>query len=135
MWFYSETFLFLLAGTCMGAMLATLGAIGYFFLALFGKEESAGEVRVGKFLTIKGASLILTSVCGVALMGGCVYAWIAMRTSDQEMADDDTWWPHAESLGYVESGGYWEEDLMWETLGDDDSADVFDINDLYLEGP
>jgi hypothetical protein len=99
---YSEDFLFMVLGTCLGAILAALGGIGCFLLALFGKDESTGEVRVGKFLNVKGVSLIMMSICGVALMGVCVFAWFKMRSHDGEMVsveswDDDTWW--AEDVG------------------------------------
>jgi len=104
----------------MGAGLAALGGIGVFLLALFDKDDQVGEVRFGKFFSVKGVSLILMSVCGVALMGGCVYAWLSMETSGA--VDDDDYWM-MEELGYVEA---WEEDAMWgevETyLDDDDSA-------------
>jgi len=127
MW-YSETFIFLLAGTCMGATLTFLGALGCFLLAIFGKDESVGEVKIGKFFSVKGVSLIMVSVCGVALMGVCVYAWIQTRgdSRDDFLLDDmgyyDTPWEWEEDAHYPPTEG----DAMWaESLGyfdDDDSA-------------
>tara|TARA_Y100000310_G_scaffold145382_1_gene144729 strand:- start:1224 stop:1361 length:138 start_codon:yes stop_codon:yes gene_type:complete len=39
--------------------------ISCFVLTMMGKDESTGEVRIGKFATVKGVFLILLSVCGV----------------------------------------------------------------------
>lgn len=128
MW-YSENFIFLLAAACMGAGMATLSGIGCFVLALFGKEESIGEVKVGKFFNVKGVSLIMLGVCGVALMGGSVYAWVKINGSPGAAADAFEYdWGYVESLGYMDEADEWYEEGgvevegLWPMAGDDDSA-------------
>ena len=127
MWFYSEDFIFLLAGSCMGLVMALAGGIGCFLLAFFGKDESVGEVRVGKVFNVKGVSLIMLSICGVGLMGACVYTWGQTRqASDAELDladyEDYDWGYDMMEDGEWEEGPWPEEEFVWD---DDDSADGF----------
>ena len=105
MWWYSESFVFLLAGTGMGCVMACLSAIGCFLLALFNKDEAVGEVRIGKVFNVKGVSLIMLGVCGVFLMIVCVYTWGKMHLgSDDDPATlEDYDWGY--ELGYLETEG------------------------------
>lgn len=114
MW-YSETFIFLLVGTLLGALMAILGAVGCFILALLNRDEAVGEVKVGKILNIKGVSLILMSLCGVALMGYCVQAWVKTHRPEAATATEDM----LDELGYFDDWDEWNG--VWE---DDDSEFV-----------
>tara|TARA_Y100000310_G_scaffold267842_1_gene280130 strand:+ start:138 stop:716 length:579 start_codon:yes stop_codon:yes gene_type:complete len=129
---YSETFIFLLAGSCMGAAMAILGAIGCFLLALFGKDEAVGEVRVGKIFNVKGVSLIMLSLCGVGLTAYCVHAWVSTHSGDSDFD------PMLE-LGYFDEG---EWDEGWDMLEDDDTDveeaaedDDNDVTDPVADAP
>jgi membrane-bound ClpP family serine protease len=126
MLWYSESFIFLVMTMCAGGVMAVLGGIGCFLLALFDKDESTGSVTVGKFLNVKGVSLILLSVCGIGLMCFSVYSWTQIQKDEgMEMM---------ESLGYYEE---WPEDEMWleeEAVGGVEDDDVQARLDELFEG-
>jgi len=87
---------------CGGLIMALVGGVGCFVLAMMGKDESTGEVKVGKFFTVRGVSLIVLSVCGVALMGYSVYSFTQLQKgndgdvpydwgyAEEDWGDDDT---------------------------------------------
>ena len=144
MW-YSESFIFLILTMACGGGMAVLGGIGCFLLALFDKDESVGEVRVGKFFNVKGVSLIMLSIVGVALMGYSVYSWTQIRSGDggydfgydAGMVWDDDAFLHDEEAVTVPVDAPAEEpmeELELPVGDDDDSADLEVFEVLLLEG-
>jgi hypothetical protein len=117
------SFVFLILTMCGGGVMAILGGIGCFVLAILGKDESTGEVRVGKLFNVKGVSLIVLSVCGVALMGYSVYSFTRIQAS---MGDSEYDW------GFEAEGWGWDDDTSIdatpgvEEAVDDDTDDVVD---------
>jgi hypothetical protein len=112
---YSESFIFLVMTMCAGGVMAVLGGVGCFVLAMLDKDESTGEVQIGRFFNVKGVSLIMLSVCGVGLMGFSVYSWTQLQSAD---AYD----PMLE-LGYFDEGE-WDEAWDGEEYAEGDDADV-----------